>query len=46
MRNPIALGCATICAAILLFPQQLLAETAAGTAHTVELEGAKVHYTE
>jgi pimeloyl-ACP methyl ester carboxylesterase len=46
MRNPIALGCATICAAILLFPEQLLAETATGTAHSVQLDNAKVHYTE
>ena len=46
MRNPIALGCAAICAAVSLFPEQLLAETATGAAHSVQLDGAKVHYTE
>lgn len=46
MRNPIALGCATICAGVLLFRGQLFAETATGTAHSVQLDGANVHYTE
>jgi pimeloyl-ACP methyl ester carboxylesterase len=46
MRNPIALGGAAICAAALLFPEQLLAETTIGVPHSVQLDGAKVHYTE
>jgi pimeloyl-ACP methyl ester carboxylesterase len=46
MRNPIALGCAAICAAGLLVPEQLLAEAVSGVAHSVQVDGAKVHYTE
>jgi pimeloyl-ACP methyl ester carboxylesterase len=46
MKNPIALGGAAICAAVSLFPAQLLAETATGAARSVQLDGAKVHYTE
>jgi pimeloyl-ACP methyl ester carboxylesterase len=45
MRNPIVLGCAAICAAVLL-PEHLLAETATGAAHSVQLDRANVHYTE
>ena len=46
MKNPIAISCAAICAAGLLLPEQLLSETATGTAHFVQLDGGKVHYTE
>ena len=46
MRNRIALGCAAISVAILVVPEALLAEAATGTAHSVQLDGAKVHYTE
>lgn len=46
MRNRIALGCAAICAAGLLVPEQLLAEAVRGVAHSVQVDGAKVHYTE
>ena len=46
MRKPIALGCAAICAALSVFLEPLLAETATGRAHSIQLDGAKVHYTE
>ena len=42
MRSPIALGCA----AVLLVPGPLLADTGSGVAHSVQVDGAKVHYTE
>jgi pimeloyl-ACP methyl ester carboxylesterase len=46
MRNPIALGCAAICAAVLLFPEQLLSQAPTGTGRSLQLDGVKVHYTE
>ena len=45
MRNAIALCGGLICAVAFAFPRHSLAETASGTARSVELDGAKVHYT-
>ena len=46
MRYAIAIGRAAMCAVLLVFPQALLAEAVPGTARSVQLDGAKVHYTE
>jgi len=45
MRNAIVISFAAFCAA-LGCPGLLLAETPAGVAHSVQLDGGKVHYTE
>jgi pimeloyl-ACP methyl ester carboxylesterase len=46
MRNAIAFGGGLICTVVFAFPQRSLAETASGVARSVQLDGAKVHYTE
>jgi pimeloyl-ACP methyl ester carboxylesterase len=46
MRNAIAIRLGLICAIVCAFPRLSLAETATGVARFVQLDGAKVHYTE
>src|SRR2546423_8580055 len=46
MRNAIAPCGGFLCAVVFALPQLSLAETVSGTARSVQLDGAKVHYTD
>lgn len=46
MKNAIAFGGGLICAVVFAFPQHSVAETASGVVRSVQLDGAKVHYTD